>query len=209
MSKKLFSLIRDGKVHLAPKTKILKAEEYSDLLNAKEMLQKVQEDAEGYRIEVTEELEKIKNEAQREGFEEGFRQWTEHIVKLEQEINNVRKDVEKLIVPVALTAAKKIVGREIALSQDTILDIVSNNLKAVSSHKKIKIYVNKNDLEFLEKNKNRLKQLFEQIESLSLVERNDVTEGGCIIETEGGIINAQLDNQWRIIEQAFQQLIKR
>ena len=27
--------------------------------------------------------------------------------------------------------------------------------------------------------------------------------GGCLIETEAGIINAQLENQWRSLEAAF------
>ena len=52
-----------------------------------------------------------------------------------------------MIFPVALEAAKKIVGREIEASEDTIVDIVSNSLKAVSTHKKITIYVNRKDLE--------------------------------------------------------------
>lgn len=208
MSKKAFSLIKGGTIHISSKTKVLKAEELSQGIDANEMLNKVKEDAESYRKEVYENQEELKDVARREGFEEGFRQWAEHIVKLEQEINNVRKEVEKLIIPVALQSAKKIVGREMELSVNTIVDIVSNNLKAVSSHKRIKIYVNKNDMAILEKNKTALKQLFEQLESLSLIERSDVSSGGCIIETEGGIINAQLENQWRTLESAFQKLIK-
>lgn len=209
MSKKLFTLIHKDTVHLAPKTKVLKAKELATAASAEEMLEKVQKDAEQYRLDVAKEAEQIKANAQKEGFEEGFKQWASFIVKLEEEIKNVRKEIEKLIIPVALKAAKKIVGREIELSQDTILDIVSTNLKAVSHHKKIKIYTNKSDLEILEKNKNKLKQLFEELESLTLIERNDIAVGGCVIETEGGIINAQLDNQWRVLEQAFKTMIKR
>ena len=208
MSNKVFTLIHGGKVHLSPKKKILKATEISDALTANEMLDKVKEDAEQYRHEVAVESEKIKEEAQKEGFEEGFKKWAELIVKLEQEIKNVRAETEKLIIPVALKAAKKILGREIELSQNTVVDIVSANLRAVSHHKKIKVYVNKNDLEVLETNKTKLKQIFEGLESLTLVEKNDVSPGGCVIETEGGIINAQLDNQWRVLEQAFQTLFK-
>jgi type III secretion protein L len=119
----------------------------------------------------------------------------------------VRKEFEKVLIPIALKAAKKIVGREIELSEDVIVDIVSNALKPVVTHKKITVYVNRKDLDVLEKNKPRLKQLFETLEAFSLRERADVKEG-CIIETEGGIINAQLDNQWRILEKAFDNLVK-
>lgn len=207
-SKKFFTLIHGDQVHIAPKTKILPSEEFSTVLDAHEVLLEVQEDAEKYKKEVVSEIEVLKEQAQREGFEQGFKQWAEYVARLEIEIAKVRKDTEKLIMPVALKAAKKIVGREIELSETVIVDIVASNLKAVSQHKKITIYVNKKDLEVLEANKNRLKQLFETLEVLVVRERSDILPGGCVIETEGGIINAQLENQWSILENAFTSLLK-
>jgi type III secretion protein L len=44
---------------------------------------------------------------------------------------------------------------------------------------------------------------------LSLRDRSDIQPGGCIIETEGGIINAQLENQWRVLENALGILLKK
>lgn len=207
-NKKFFSLIYGDNLHIAPKTKIVSASAFSKLLDAEEVLKKIKEDADKYREEVTKECEQLKENAKNEGFQEGFKQWTDLVVKLEQEIDSVRKDIEKTVLPVALKAAKKIVGREIELSSNTIVDIVANVLKAVSQHKKITIYVNKSDLEALEKNRNKLKDVFESLESLSIREREDVKQGGCIIETEAGIINAQIDHQWRILEQAFEKLSK-
>lgn len=208
MSKKFFSLIHGESVHVAPKTKVIKADDFSKMVDADEVLQRVQEDAKRYRIEVTEECEKLKEQAQKEGFEEGFKEWLEHIAKLEEEIVKVRQDTEKVVMPVALKAAKKILGRELELSETAILDIVSNSLKAVAQHKKVTIYVNKKDLATLEANRQHLKDLFESLEALSIRERADIQPGGCVIETEAGIINAQLENQWRILENAFTKLMK-
>lgn len=208
MNKKLFSLIKENALHVAPKTKILPAEEFSTLLNAAEVLELVQKDAENFKIEEFEEIEKLKLQAQKEGFELGFKSWAQAIAALEEEIKIVRADVGKMIAPVALKAAKKIIGREIELSGDAIVDIVSNSLRSVSQHKKITVYVNKKDLESLEANRKRLRDIFESLESLSLRERDDIESGGCVIETEGGIINAQLENQWRVLEKAFDVLLK-
>lgn len=208
MSKKFFSLIHGESIHVAPSTKVIPAEQVQKLLEGKELLKEIQSDAEKYREEVAIECEKLKEDAQAEGYEEGFKSWLEHIAKLEDEITNVRQEMQKMIVPIALKAAKKIVGREIELSEDTIVDIVASSLKPVTTHKKITIYVNKGDFEILEKNKQKLKQLFENLEAFTLRERADITEGSCIIETEGGIINAQIENQWRTLEKAFDQLIK-
>ena len=198
MSKKFFSLIYGDSIHVAPKGKVIPSSAFSKLIDAEEALKKVQEDSERYKQEVSEECEKLKEAAQKEGFEEGFKTWIEQIGKLEQEIASLRKDNEKVLIPVALKAAKKILGREIELSETAIVDIVTNVLKSVATHKRVAIYVNRGDFEKLETSKNRLKQVFENLESISLTAREDVKPGGCIIETEVGIINA--------LEKAFETL---
>jgi type III secretion protein L len=203
-----FTLIRGDAVVKADGRKIIPAATFSQLLDSQQLLTAVHDDAEAYKLDVVADCEKLKIEAQQIGFQEGFEQWAAAIATLEAEIANVRGELEKSIIPVALAAAKKIVGREIAHS-DAIVDIVASNLKAVSQHKQIAIYVSRKDLEILEANRPRLRQLFEGLETLSIRERDDISAGGCIIETEGGIINARLENQWRSLEKAFDRLLKK
>jgi len=197
-----------NKIVEAPNSKVVPATEFSTLVSAEDVLKAIKADAETYRLQVVKEAEEVKEVAFKEGYESGFKMWAEKLVELENEIDKVHAELQKLIIPVALKAAKKIVGKEIELNDEIIADIVIANLKAVSQHKKITIYVNKRELDALEKNKNRLKEVFENLESLSIRERGDVAAGGCIIETEVGIINAQMDHRWNILEKAFENLIK-
>jgi type III secretion protein L len=208
VSKKLFSLVFADKETINLDKHIIPADSISHLMDALELVSKVKKDAEQYKEAVALECEKLKAAAQVEGFNEGYQQWADHIAKLEEEIIKVREETEKVVISVALKAAKKIVGREIDLSDNTIVDIVSTTLKAVSQHKKIAIYVNKKDLDPLEKGRPRLRENFENLEALTVRERPDVVRGGCIIETEGGIINAQLENQWNALEKAFTNMMK-
>lgn len=208
MSKKFFSLISDKKIHIGPKTRIIPKEDIQELLNGKELLDHVKEDAKAYRQEVAEQCEKLKEKAAEEGYEEGFKSWLEHVARLEEEIIKVRKEFEKLLIPIALKAAKKIVGRELEVTEDVVVDIVSNALKPVATHKKVVVYVNKKDFQILDKNKPKLKSLFEMLETFALRVRDDITPGSCVIETEVGIINAQLENQWRTLEKAFNNLVQ-
>jgi type III secretion protein L len=64
--------------------------------------------------------------------------------------------------------------------------------------------VNKKDLEILERNKSRLRELFEHLESLSIRSRDDISSGGCIIETDAGIVDAQIERRWDILAQALE-----
>lgn len=209
MNKKFFTLIKDtDSIHVSPNTKIIKADAISKLLEAVEVLEKAKKDAEAHIEDANKETVAIKETARKEGYEAGLKEWAEKLVKLEEEIIKVRKDTEKVVIPVALKAAKKILGRELENVDTAIVDIVQTSLKAVAQHKKFTIYVNRKDLDILEANRPALKKVLENPEAFSIRERADIQPGGCIIETEGGIINAQLDNQWRILEQAFEGLLR-
>lgn len=202
---KFFSLIKNSEeVHIAPNTKIIPAKEFSILMEAYETLEKAKEDAELYRKDVEKECEELKENAEKCGFEEGLSKWNEQLAALENEMRRVEEEMNKTIVPLALTAVKKIIGKELEAKPETITDIVRTALKPVSQHRKITIFVNKEDLDLVESDRPQIKTLFEHLDSLSIKVREDVARGGCIIETEAGIINAQLGSQLKALEAAFQ-----
>ena len=206
---KYFSLLSGKEVHPAPGHKIIPSEEFSTLHKASEILEIVQNEAEEYKLSVAKESEKIKESAFQEGFQQGLVSLNKHLFTLDEELKKIREEVHEKILPLAIKAAKKIVGEELKLHPDRIVDIVLNSLKSVTQHKKIIIYVNIQDLERIESAKTKIRKIFEQLESLSIQERDDIEPGGCIIETEAGIINAQLDNQWRALEMAFESFMKK
>lgn len=193
-------------MHTVPEEKVIPSESFSRLQDAEEILELARKDAEEYKKKVEEECEVLKTQAKEAGFDEGLKQWTSKLAKFEDDVESLRKDTEKIVVALALKAAKKIVAREIDLDKEIVTDIVINALRAVGHHKKVVIYVNKADLSVLENSRPRLKEALENLEMLSIQEREDVEPLGCIIETEGGIINAQIENQWRALENAFQNL---
>ena len=204
-----FTLWSGEEIEIAPDVQILPASEFSTALTAAALLKKVEKEALHYKKEIVTECEKIKESAFQEGFQEGLVSLNEHLFALNAELKALREEVQKKILPLALKAARKLVGEELRLHPDRIVDIVLASLKPVTQHKKITIYVNKADLDQLEAHKPKIRKIFEQLESLSLQERDDIEPGGCIIETEVGIINAQLENQWRVLESAFESFMKK
>ncbi|MCH9625124.1 MAG: Yop proteins translocation protein L [Chlamydiales bacterium] len=205
---KFFDLIEEDHIHIAPDTKVIPAKQFAKLKTVTEIIRQTKKEAVRYRTAVASECEILKEEADRAGFEQGLHQWSEQLFFLKKEIENVRKEIENSIVPLALTAVKKIVGRELETHPETIVDIVSTALKTVSQHRKISIYVHPSEQELVEKKRSEIKQLFDHLESLSIVAREDVQPGGCIIETEAGIINAQLENQLQALKAAFKSFLQ-
>ena len=112
--------------------------------------------------------------------------------------------LQKKVLPLALQAAKKIVSQQLSLDPETIVRIVSETLKSVKQSPDITIYVNKLDKDILEENKPTLKKNLEQVKIFTIQERDDIEQGGCVIETDSGIINAKIDKLWESLEHAFQ-----
>lgn len=205
---KFFSLIYQGEIHPADDEKVISAEDFSTLMTAQEIVQRAKEDAEHYRKQVDEECAALREKAKKEGFDEGLSQFNEHLINFEKNVRHLRIELQKQILPLALKAAKKIVSKELEIHPETIVEIVISALAPVTQNHRFTIYVNKADKEALETNKQKIKSILEQVQALSIQERADISPGGCVIETESGIINASIENQWRALEAAFDKYMK-
>ena len=203
-AKKFFVLI-DGR-SITSNEKRIPQEAFSTLLDCEGLLETVKKDALAYRKSVVKECDEIKKRAEIEGFAAGYDQWAQTVGALEKEISRVKGELQKVVMNVAIKAAKKIVTTELSVNPSVTLDMVSNTLKTVAQHKRIVVYVSKQDFELIEKERNKIKTIFEELESLSIREREDLGAGDFIIETEGGIINARIKDRWKTLEAALESL---
>ncbi len=203
-----FTLFSGDKVKIAPDTKIVPAKEFSELKKAGQIVRRAKKESLEFKKQIAKEAELTKESAAKEGFEEGLLSFNEKLLKLDAVLKNFEQELTKKILPVALKAAKKILGEELKLHPDRILDIVKQSLKPVLENHTVKIYVSKKDLNLMEQHKDRIKENLTQARIFTVQERPDIEPGGCVIETEAGIINAQLENQWRTLEKAFEKILK-
>ncbi len=205
--KKLFVLLhQQATIHPAhEKSKVVPAEQFSQLLSAAEILSQAEKELELGRIALKEERERVLEKAKKEGTEEGLQQFHDLLTHFDRQMQQVRHEVSRQILPIAIKAARKIVGRQLDLHPDTIIDIVRQALAPITENKHIILYVNKQDREHLEARKPELAALLPQIESFSIQESNDIEPGGCRIWTESGFLNVELETQWRVLEKALKQ----
>jgi len=198
-----FTLIRRGEVHTG-EGKIIPKDAASDLVSSIEVLREAKEEAGGILDEARKEAEEIRSRAKSEGFNEGLEMFNEHIKMFEDRLKVLRHEMQKAMLPLVLKSTRKIVGEQLEINPDSVVSIVQESIKSVSNARTVKLFVNKGDVDLLEKEKERLKGSFEMLESFTIEERGDVERGGCIIETERGILNATLENQFRALERAFE-----
>ena len=195
--------MKKGEIHTG-NGKVIPAEQAMELISAVEILKSAKEEADEVIAEAHKDGEEIRSDAKKAGFSEGLDLFNEHIKMFEDRLKVLRHEMQKAMLPLVLKSIKKIVGAELEINPDSVVNIVQESIKSVSSAKMVKLYVNRDDLEALEKEKEQLKLVFENIESFSIEMRGDVDRGSCIIETERGILNATLENQYRALQRAFE-----
>lgn len=206
---KLFSLLNAGKIHTSNATKIIPSEEFSTLLSAHEILQKAEEEKAKLLAETAIECQSLKEQAEAQGFQKGLELFNEQLLGFEENLKALRHDVQKEMLPLVLRACKKIVGEELKMHPDTIVQIIQQAIKPIIEHRQVKIYVSKEELEIALANKQELKNRFDKLESFSIETKKDLSPGSCMIETEVGIINATLENQLRALEAAFENFMRK
>lgn len=205
---KRFTLLKNDKVLISRKEKFIPAKEFAVLLDAEELKSHVELEIKELKKKTEKKCKELEAKARDAGFQEGLLEFNKHVVALEEKKRQLYHETQRLIIPLALKAAKKIVSQELKLNPNVIVEIVKQTLKPVLQNHRIRIFVNKEDRNVLESNKDSIKSILEQVETFSIEDRPDIEQGGCIIETESGIINATLDNQWKALEAAFQGFMK-
>lgn len=205
---KFFSLIFRGEVHPSTDEKVIPAESYGKILDASAVLEKAKEDAKAFLEKTKNDCAQLREHAKTLGFAEGLEQFNVHVLHMDQELKKIRHELHRLVLPIALKAAKKIVGKELELFPETIVDIVLQALAPITQSHKVIIFLNKQDKDIVESQKSKLQEMLKQIDLFSIQEKAGITPGGCVIQTESGMINATIENQWTALERAFEKYFK-
>lgn len=90
---------------------------------------------------------------------------------------------------------KKILVAEIDLNPEISLSIIRNALAKVGDNFKIEIKVSKSEYEFINENRDILIKELGPIHSLKIVSSEDIHSGGCVIDTDFGLIDASIDSK--------------
>jgi len=160
-----------------------------------------------------EKIQLEKEQAYRSGFEDGkeiMREEQEMVIQLFlnliEELKKQReeylKSVEKDMVRLSLEIASKVIQQKIERDEKIILKNLKHALKHLLDKGRIIIRLNPADLEIVSKHSKEIKSA-EGLKELILEEDSKVTRGGCLIHSELGHIDAQIETQLEMIGKAL------
>lgn len=159
------------------------------------VIQEAEQAAAELLAEVENEARELAEEAttlgQQEGFSEAEHQ-REQIAQMEQ---RMLREVEGEVVRTALRIAGELLDAEMAAREDAVVDIVCAALGTASQARDVFLRVSPADVAALRDNKTRLIDALGRARDVEVREDRNVKPGGVLIQTESGVIDAQLETQ--------------
>lgn len=150
----------------------------------------------------TAEVETAKKKGYEEGKQEAKASLIEEILKAKNLQEKFFKDCESQIMKLVLSIAEKVIGNLVEKETDAIQAIVRQALEHALGDR-IVVRLHPNDFKRLKAEENYFRDLLERTRQLHFKEDETIQAGGCVVETEIGTIDAQLETQMKAIRKAF------
>ncbi|MBN2467887.1 MAG: flagellar assembly protein FliH [Deltaproteobacteria bacterium] len=131
------------------------------------------------------------------------------LVDLSQFKRKLSAHAEEETVMLALAIARKIIGHEVGTNRELLLHVIREASKKIVDTEKIRIKVNPSDLALINETKFRVSNLVEHCENITVEGDDAITNGGCIIETNFGDIDARIEKQLEEIELLFKSELRK
>jgi type III secretion system HrpE/YscL family protein len=176
-------------------------------LEAKQVLRSAQSEAERIINEAESKRHALLEEAKKQGYAAGLEQWTETLVDAWKRRDEYLDQNESQLIKIAIAAAKKIIGEEVRTNPSSIRNTVIEALRSSARQGNLVIQVNPAQEAIMRSDIDNLRTLLGGLRDLTVSPNSEIEEGGCIVESDIGIIDARVSTQLAALEQSLLQRI--
>jgi type III secretion protein L len=182
---------------------IVDADVFDAKLEGERLLAEAREQAERVVAAARDDAERIGRKAEAEGRERGLAAVTELLVGARAVAARARAWAEAELRALGVRIAEKLLGRELALDPAAVVDVAATAMRHAGEPRELVVRCASEDLEALERGKPRLVERCRAAQAVRFVADDRVARGGCIVETELGVVDARLSTQLEAIERAL------
>lgn len=158
------------------------------------------------------EAEIIKKSAFEEGYRHGIEEAEADIENFRNSLSvfmNATKNVYEYIAPdileISVDVAKKIIKKEVSSDPQVLINTIIDVLKTVSKNEpKINIRVKPQAVQFIKDTLPNITYQYGIDAKVNIIADPSVDDGGCVFQTNNGIVDASLDTQLEIIKKALE-----
>lgn len=165
-------------------------------------------------------LEAAAVEGWKKGYEEGLAQGKSEYEALIKEAELLREhskaeygevlaSMEADVAEIILEIAKKLVGDELVLNGECVLNAVREAFEKCENREGVVLRVSPDDHDYIASNRERLFSMVEDFGDFEIKKDCSLKRGACILDTSFGSIDAGLNTRLKKIEEAFRNAVTR
>jgi flagellar assembly protein FliH len=122
------------------------------------------------------------------------------IMELSEAKEKIIEGAEKQIIQLSLAVAEKIIRLEVTTNREVILGVLKEAIRNIVDRENMKIHVHPDDLRYImEINPDFIKS-FDGMKNVAFEEDRTVGQGGTLIETQFGEVDARIEQQYQEIK---------
>jgi type III secretion protein L len=193
-------VVREKPVLSSPK--VLKREVYEATREAHDLVAQAQQTAKSIIDDAEERRNAILEEGRKEGYAKGLSEWNQVLLESRRKADELTKSWEVNMLRISVHIAEKIIGQELKTRPEAIVEIVGEALRGNRPGKHLVIQVNEDNVDVLRSRIETLKRIA-VTGDIEVVASAKVSPGGCLIESELGIIDARLETQLKCLEEVL------
>jgi type III secretion protein L len=183
--------------------KILKRGAYEATREAQDVVGQAHAKASQIIEQAERESDAIRRLAEQDGHAQGLAEWNQILARTSQRADELVKNWERDMLRLSVRVAEKIIGEELRVRPDAIASIVREVLKGARPGKQLTLQVNAADAEQVRANLDRIRERTTNHSEIDVVTSALVLPGGCIVESELGVIDARLETQLKCLEEVL------
>ena len=166
---------------------------------AEELLASARSEAEKIRLEALERGYRDGQEQAAAENEQMKRQAEEFMEAVQADRDAFFARIEPKVVKLAVEVAEKILRHQVSAQPEVVLEIAKSALSQLRDDESVKLRVNPEDAALVKANKDEL----DKVRQSEIVEDRRVERGGCVAESPGGKLDAQIKTQISQVTRIF------
>ena len=137
-----------------------------------------------------------------EGESKGLAQVTEKLIQLQRLREQFYEQAEPEVIRLVTTIAEKVIGQIVEENPKLIRSVVKKALER-SLGDRIVVRVNPEDYKVVTAQDSEFRDVIDRTKRITFRQDDTIAKGGCVVETEVGTIDAQIETQLRAIRKAL------
>ena len=189
------------KTAIAPETRVLKACDYQVFEQAQQVLTDAEQKAREIVLSAEQEYEIQKALGHQQGLDNANQELAEQMMDTVGRTVDYFAQVEQRVAEVVMTSVRKILGE--FDDQELTSQVVRNALNVVRSQQQVTLRVSPAQEQNVRQRLAEIMQGYSGIGYVEVVADHRLEVGGCVLETEVGVVDASLSVQLQALENAL------